>query len=153
MYRPSGDHRGEYSPSEPGTVELCRVFKFSRRIARGEVDEKSAIPVWKINEVPSGDQPRSPIPVITSSGWPPSVEIRYIFQGCPGPMPWKAIFFPSGDQRGWYTCKGGKVSCSRALPSALLFHRSPSGKLVYATHCPSFETATPSADTPDMYGT
>src|ERR1035441_10572041 len=39
----------------------------------------------------------------------------------------KRTALPSGDQRGNTACMGGKVNCTRSLPSALLFQRVPSG--------------------------
>src|SRR3989442_4378806 len=60
-----------------------------------------------------------------------------MFCGFPRVVAAKAIRLLSGDQRGKKTCMGGKVSWTGWLPSTLLRHKLPSGKVTYETHSPS----------------
>ena len=78
MYRPSGDHRGEMSPSEPGRTEAARVL-MSNTYMLVIVPEffLGSEPVNTI-ELPLGDQPGSVCrrsPGSISMRLPPEAEI------------------------------------------------------------------------------
>src|SRR4029077_16171932 len=98
--------------------------------------------VLKTTELPSADQLGSPGQGSMSLRLPPSTETAYIVQALPVEMPWKAMRFPSGDQRGKKATIGENLSLSFSVPSNLLRHNVPSGTVTYATHCPSLEKST-----------
>src|SRR5215510_11527485 len=112
MERPSGDHRGEYMPSDPGSLVTSRVFKLIRWIVFVSV----VMP--KTSIFPSGDQPGSfsmrSSAVSSCGGVPPSADTMYVFRGLPGSTAGisaeNAILFPLGDQRGNLALNGGKLS-------------------------------------------
>src|ERR1700722_8705681 len=77
MKRPLGDHRGDHTPSDPGSVV---IWWLSRSRTRKTELEKSI--VWSVEKTilcPSGDQFGSPCPSLSSGrrgrGVPPWEEV------------------------------------------------------------------------------
>src|ERR1700734_3298277 len=128
MNRPSGETKGEYIPSEPGTIDVRAVRRTTEAI-RGWGSQFSP---EKIKELPSGNQLEgnsSRSPCETTSGLPPSAETTEMFQIPPGGNAANAIRVPSGDHLGPPATRGGLVNCMRSLPSNLLRQRMLSGNV------------------------
>src|SRR5450755_5124054 len=126
MYRPSCEQRGLKRFSEPGTSEICEVFKSTTWMFGPDTASYSSqgMPANTM-ESPLGIHVGSPwlrSPDVTSFGVPPSAGVTKIFHGLPGREAMNAIWVPSGDQRGMCACMGAWVSWVRELPSILLRH-------------------------------
>src|SRR5262249_7488934 len=117
------DHAVAPRFSDPGNGVCLRVCTSSNKTRPGSAYSP------KTSDFPSGDQegvisPRPRLPSVSGSGFPPSRDMRNIWNGLPGMPAEKAIWLPSGDHEDTMLENiGEKVSCRRSVPSTLLRQR------------------------------
>src|SRR5437764_1940999 len=84
MKRPLGDHRGDHTPSDPGSVVIWCLA--GSRTLKTELEKSTVCSVEKRILCPSGDQFGSFCPSLSSGrrgqGVPPCAEATYAFM-CP----------------------------------------------------------------------